>query len=607
MEKHKEKLLNKLKLHIDNIVSKLKSSLDKTQILASKSLREIARMVPEDQLVQMQLKANAENRLVELRNLESSPYFIKCLIEDEKGEEKEYFFAKHQFSEESIFSWVAPVASIRFESPGKATYRLPDGEMKTVTIKQKEQYMIVDGKVIFFALEAKDKPRELIYQEHFTMQKREFALPEIVAQIEKAQDQVIRAHHKGPLIISGPAGSGKTTLALHRVAYLTQAPDTSEFYNPRSIIVFVQDNGTKKYFSTLLPGLGINDVLITTFSEWAMHILGLKDFTYIERYGDNDEEKDLYEYQKLRILREDSIPRWNTNIYSVLAGHYSRVLNSNIKLFEKQKRERKLDRFDLVILLNSFYEKYKKFETRREYQTFVKDQLVKKTEKNLISYSLMIIDEFQNYLPEQLKIFNNCLQKETESALYVGDIAQQVKLGTIKDLSDIGRDIPLDRKIRLNKVYRNTKNILLFIQSLGYKVEIPSEVKEGPMVVEKIIEEKSKEIEYIKNIIDNNKNTSFGIISKDESYLEEFKSNFSDVKNLHILTMLESQGVEFEVVFIVGVNKKSFLVTHYEDVLPLHIEERKRMQKDLLYVALTRAITELHIMGSEKLKNIFTD
>lgn len=66
--------------------------------------------------------------------------------------------------------------------------------------------------------------------------------------MEKAQDQVIRASHKGSLVIGGPAGSGKTTLALHRVAYLTQAPETSEFYPTKSIIVFVQDTGTKITF-----------------------------------------------------------------------------------------------------------------------------------------------------------------------------------------------------------------------------------------------------------------------------------------------------------------------------------------------------------------------
>ena len=68
--------------------------------------------------------------------------------------------------------------------------------------------------------------------------------------------------------------------------------------------------------------------------------------------------------------------------------------------------------------------------------------------------------------------------------------------------------------------------------------------------------------------------------------------------------MIESQGVEFDLVFLVGVKKESFVVSHHIDILPIHTEERKRMQKDLLYVALTRAITELHILGRDKLSDV---
>ena len=605
MEKYKEKLLNSLKLHIDFIRQKVRERIEPTKVIASKSLKDISRMRPEDQMVQMQLVANAQNRIVELENLEGSPYFMKFYITDEDGTDKEYYFAKHQFSEESIYSWVAPVASIRFESPGKATYRLPDGTIKTVIIKEKEQYMIVDGKVIFFAKEEKDKPRELIYQEHFTRQKSEFALPEIVAQIEKAQDQVIRASHRGPLVISGPAGSGKTTLALHRVAYLTQAPDTSSFYPPRSIIVFVQDKGTKEYFGTLLPGLGINDVSIVTFAEWGLKVLGLNDYSYTERYGESEEEKDLYEYQKLRALREKQTTQWNKNIMNVLNSQYnSYISKDNLKLFEKQKKEKSLDRFDLVILLQSHFAKYGKFETKREYKTFVKDKIVKKVEKNLASYSLMIVDEFQNYLPEQLKIFKSCQIEDLKSVVYVGDIAQQVKLGTIRNWEETGETILSDRNIRLNKVYRNTKNILTYVESLGYKVEIPEGVKSGPGVIEKIIKTKEGELLHIIDHIKRYEKGSIGIISKDEANLLPFKNKFEGIKNIHVLTMLESQGVEFDIVFIVGVNKKSFEIKHDVDVLPKHIDERKRMQKDLLYVALTRAITELHILGEDTLSDI---
>jgi len=605
MEKYKEKLLNSLKLHIDFIREKVREKLVTTKVMANRSIKEISRMRSEDQMVYMNMRDNAQYRVAELEHLESSPYFIKCEIVDENGEEKIYYFSKHQFSDEFIFSWIAPVAAIRFEIPGQVSYKLPDGTERKVTIKKKEQYMIVDGKVIFFALEDGDKPRQLIYQEHFTKQKSEFALPEIVAQMEKAQDQVIRANHKGPLVISGPAGSGKTTLALHRVAYLTQAPDTGEFYPPRSVIVFVQDNGTKDYFSVLLPGLGINDVHITTFSEWALKVLGLSEYTYIEKYGENGEVADFYEYQKLRALRMASLPSWNKNISKVLSSMYSIYLSKdNLFIFEKQKNEKKLDRFDLVILLKSYFEKYKKFEIKREYNTFVKDVITRKVEKTQVSYSLMVIDEFQNYLPEQLNIFKSCLNEETKSLIYVGDIAQQVKLGTLRDFKEIGETIPLDRKIKLNKVYRNTKNILAFIKNLGYGIIVSEEVKEGPAVIEKILNSKEEEIIHIKEHISRYKEGSIGILAKDESSLCEFKKEFGGEKNIHVLTMIESQGVEFDFVIIVGVNKTSFQIKNNIDISPEHLEERKRIQKDLLYVALTRAITELHILGSEDLKNI---
>jgi DNA helicase-2/ATP-dependent DNA helicase PcrA len=602
MEKQKEKLLNKLKAHINFVREKVREKLAEAKKITEQSLKGLGRMTPEDQALFMNLRGNAFKRFFELTHLESSPYFMKCEVIDEDGNDKDYFFAKHQFSEESIYSWVAPVSAIRFENPGKTSYKVPNGKIKTVTIKQKETYMIVDGKVLLFSLETEGKPRELIYQEHFTKQKSEFVLPEIVAQMEKAQDQVIRADYKGPLVISGPAGSGKTTLALHRVAYLIQVPDMTDLYKPDSIMVLVQDNGTKNYFSTLLPSLGINDVKITTFSEWAFKVLNLEGYSYEESFGRNEEEKDFYEYQKLQALRGGPASAWNKNIFTVLNSQYFKYLSGdNLKLFAKQKKEKKLDRFDLVILLKSHFEKHKKFEIKRAYQTFVKHELVRKIEKTSVLYSLMIIDEFQNYLPEQLEIFKSCLDEKTQSVVYVGDMAQQVKLGTIRNWEEAGEIISPERNIKLNKVYRNTKNILSFIKSLGYDVELPVGLKEGPTVLEKITNSTEEEIKHIKENIEKYKEGSVGILAKDESYLSDFKKEFADIKNIHVLTMLEAQGVEFDLVFIVGTKNESSRRGASVVLSTEYLEERKRMQKDLLYVALTRAITKLHILGSEKL------
>lgn len=601
MKNDKKHMLDMLKHHIQHIQQKIMDELETVRVVANRSMRQIAKMRPDSQAVEMQLKAIAEKRVEELEQLYPTPYFIKCeVVEKGANESKTFYVAKYQMSQESVYSWISPIAAIRFESPGNVSYTLPSGEKKELLLTGREQYMIVDGKVIFFAREEEGSSRELIYQEHFTKQKTEFALPEIVAQMEKAQDQVIRAHHYGPLVISGPAGSGKTTLALHRVAYLTQAPDTAQFYPPEKIIVFVQDNGTKEYFSHLLPELGIHEVTITTFSEWAMNILGLEGYEYVIRYGANDEERDLYEYQKIRVLREKEIvPEYNKNSTSVLSKAYSRI-----KLYEKQKKTKQLDRFDITLLLKAYLEKNKKLESSRTMNTIVRGVLKQKTKKTALQYSLMVVDEFQNYLPEQLLILKTCLEEEARSTIYVGDTAQQVYLGTIKDWKEIAETITPERKIRLDKVYRNTKSILLFIQSLGYSIVIPNGIKEGPAVTEKIFTNPNEEIQHIRNTLSQYTKGSIGILGKSDTYLESFKEAFKDEKNVHVLTMNESQGVEFDLVCIVGINDETFTVTHHDDVLPEHLTERKLMQKDLLYVALTRAITELHVLGRKYLKDI---
>ena len=602
MIKNKEKLLENLRMHISAIQEKIQEKKALIKTLSSKTLSEVKSLRPDAQMAYMSTKDGMDNRLVELDHLYKAPYFAKCEIITEKDSvSKTYLFAKHEFSEEDIYSWVAPAAAIRFENPGKTSYKLPNGNVKNITIVSKEQYMIVDGNVMFFTAESIDTPRELIYQENFTSRKAGFILPEIVAQMEKAQDQVIRAHHKGPLVISGPAGSGKTTLALHRVAYLTQAPETAPLYSAETIIVFVQDNGTKEYFSHLLPELGINNITITTFSEWAFKILGLKEHIYVNHYDTNEEDQNTFEYDKLQTLHTENTPDFSIDPFRTLQRFYKQHLSiNNLKKLTEQKAEYKLDRFDITLLLQAHLKKHGKFETKREYFAPMNGEPRKKIERKLLSYSLVIVDEFQNYLPEQLSLIQHCLNEDTKSIVYVGDMSQQIYLGTIKNLEDI-EEVSPDRNIRLGKVYRNTWNILNFIRELGSAVEIPIGIKEGPEVTQRILDNAEQEIEYIKTISAKYTAGTIGILGKEDSYLHAFRKEFENFKNIHVLTMRESQGVEFDLVCIVGIHHDTFTVTHTIDTLPSHIEERKRIERDLLYIALTRAITELHILGKGKL------
>jgi DNA helicase IV len=591
VDREKQTLLEDLRSHIVYIQGKINESTAEVTVRNSKGAKEASSLRREDQVVFWNIKAQLEKRLEELAELYKVPYFVKCELKYEGTSESViYRFAKFQFTDEAIYSWVAPISSVRFEQPGKVSYTVPSGEVKTATLIAKEQYMIVNGNVIFFTKETIESPRELIYQEHFSTRKSGFILPEIVAEMEKAQDQVIRAHYKGPLVISGPAGSGKTTLAFHRIAYLVQAPDTAALYPSRSIAIFVQDNGTKEYFSHLLPELGIKNVMITTFSEWAFTILGIKDsYRQVTKYTSRvEEDDDLYEYEKLKIVRSGIPLEFNARPFMMLDSVFSKHLSeTSYKLFLKQKKEKVLDRIDLTLLLKAYLQKRGAFKVPKS--------------KEEILYPLILVDEFQNYLPEQLKLLKGCLDTKTNSMLYVGDLAQQINLGTIRSWRDIDEDILEERSILLKKVYRNTKNILEYINGLGYSVSIPEGIREGIDVKEEILANAEEEILYIKNLIKTDTDRTIGVIAKDGWYLQKFQSEFGENKNVHILTMSQSQGVEFDVVCIVGITKDTFTINHTNDLSEEHLEERFRIQKDLLYVALTRAISELHVLGTQKL------
>jgi len=587
MEKQtKETYLKQVYEHLSSLKEKIAVEIEKTKVGINTKM---ASAKLEDKWTNESVKAMRENRLEQLGVMNNSPYFNKCECSFD-GKPKTYYFGKFSLAEESVYSWIVPAATMRFENPGSISYKLPDGRIRKGEMFEKDQYMIVDGKILFFTKEQKDKAKELIHQEHFSSRKNGFMLPEIVSVMEKAQDLIIRAHHKGSFAISGPAGSGKTTLALHRVAYLVQSPDTAEFYPSDKTIVFVQDTGTKKYFSALLPELGIHNVGITTFFEWAKLTLPLEGIEIVSEF-DNSSNKELYTFEKIQTLRSKEIPKWNSNIFRLLETYYGQT-------FKDQHKQKILDRIDITVLLHSYFNNKKKFETIRRFTRSTQNGFVNKSEKKLLKYPLMVIDEFQNYMPEQINILKKCLDKDTESVVYVGDMAQQVRLGTIKSWEDVEENIHDGRNVKLHKVYRNTKQILGYINSLGFDVEIPEGLKEGPEVREVQTSSKEEVVTQIKNLIkEKQPGQTLGIIGREKDDVEYLKEIFKE-EGVHICTMIESQGVEFDTVCLV----LSKTVDEKQDSLPqVFINEVKKVQKDLLYVALTRAIQEMiviHINGN---------
>lgn len=591
-------------IHLDFTKKRIVVYLEELLVKIKKNILALRRSSPVDRLVHEKLAVHNEERQFELHKLLPSPYFVRCeIIFDKEPEAKIFYFGKFAFTEESIYSWVTPIASVRFEGCGRISYKQNNGKIRHGTLIRKDQFMIADGKIIFMSTESVEDGRTLVYQDYFSSQKKDFALVEIVEQMEKAQDQVIRADSHGPLVISGPAGSGKTTLALHRVAYLAQSPESCEEYPGNTIIVFVQDENAKKYFSSLLPNLGINNVTIITFSEWAFGVLSLTDVGFIGLAGDTEKERDILAHEKNQLIKSQIRCSSSGNCFSNLDQIYKENLSpASYRLFQDQKKKRNLDRLDLTILLLSAIKNNDRLEIEKKYYVQQKDySLVERYRRTPIEYSMIIIDEFQNYLPEQLNIIKSCVRPRTNSIVYVGDMRQQIRLFTINNWSEIGEEIPSERIIELKKVYRNTKNILEYIQEQGFNISLPEEMKPGKAVVEKIFLSPEEEIDYIENVVGDSEKI-VGVIAWEKSYLKDFAIKFSRRKNIILLSMEEAQGMEFDLVFLVGLDVDFFDIPEYGiDTL---CQEKRKITKDLLYVALTRAIEELHVLGRVKLSEL---
>ena len=557
--------------------------------------------------VRMKILEHLSGREEQLQQLHPSPYFVRCDVVSDTGESKPWYFAKFPLVDQSVFSWMSPAARLRFSDIGKTSYKLFDGTIVNSELKRKDQFMIVHGKIVFMTSESESYGRTLIYQEQLSQRKAGFMLPEIVERMERAQDDVIRAPSKGSFLIAGPAGSGKTTLAFHRIAYLMQSPDTAATFSSIPVIVFVQDEGTKAYFSKLLPDLGIHDVNVTTFGEWALDRLSISNATFVRRPNGVDDAIDGYERRKCVSLRSGIVPEKKAkDPFKVLEMVYASVfLDSDIKRFKQQVQNRELDRFDLTILLELDRRANGSFQRTEEYLIQKKNfEVTRKTRSVPLVYSLVVVDEAQNYLPEQVTLLRSCVAPETKAILYVGDLGQQVLLGTTRDWSHAGEEFAKDQKVQLEKVYRNTKRILSYLSTLGFNTVVPEGLREGEEVLDIACGSVEEETERIRELVEaQDAQTQIGILSPSEQYLSPFKETFASNKNVHILTIHESQGVEFDHVCLVGV-PVDFFEKIAEDPIEQQ-EERLRIKRDLIYVGLTRAMEGLSIYGRKTLSEVF--
>lgn len=235
---------------------------------------------------------STDRKLKELTVLKSSPYFGKVTFREEDYGIEDIYIGRFGVTLEKTFEpliidWRAPISALFYNGAGNVGhYNSPDGEI-TASILGRIQYIIKRGKLegLFNSnIDIKDDILQMVLSKNSSDK-----LKDIVMTIQQEQDEIIRQDKNKILVVDGVAGSGKTTIALHRVAYL--------IYNYRKllenkVLILGPNRIFIDYISNVLPTLGETGVFQTTFLDLALELVDVDDVIDI---------KDVME----RILNKD--------------------------------------------------------------------------------------------------------------------------------------------------------------------------------------------------------------------------------------------------------------------------------------------------------------
>lgn len=230
-----------------------------------------------------------------------SPYFGRFdFVENGNDKPEKYYIGIANLINDNcdilVYDWRAPVSSMFYDYEiGEAGYKCPEGIINgKVTLKR--QYKISNGKLEYM-FDSNLKIDDEILQEVLG-KSTDSKMKTIVTSIQREQNKIIRNEEYKNLIVQGPAGSGKTSIALHRVAYLLYKH--RDKVSPENIIIFSPNQIFNDYISNVLPQLGEDNMLQTTFKEYMHKALGvgLKKEDYYDMMEYILGSKDKPGYQK---------------------------------------------------------------------------------------------------------------------------------------------------------------------------------------------------------------------------------------------------------------------------------------------------------------------
>ncbi|MCD7901212.1 MAG: UvrD-helicase domain-containing protein [Bacteroides sp.] len=561
-----------------------------------------------------------------------------------------------------IYDWRAPVSGMFYDYElGEAAYLSPTGEVKG-DILLKRQYRIRKG-VMEYMIESSLNIHDDILQKELSAN-ADNKMKNIVATIQREQNRIIRNEEAPVLIIQGVAGSGKTSIALHRVAYLLYAH--KDTLSSSDILIISPNKVFANYISNVLPELGEETVPETSMEELLSGILEnkYKFLTFFDQVSEllNKPSPDFIQRIQYKSTF-DFIAKLDRFILH-LENHYFRPVDVKISKYitipgeyieEQYKRFHRYpirERFEVMadyitdsmkiqygINLVTTQKNLLKKEIRQMfafrndmeiYKEFFQwagtPDMFKLRKNRMLEYAdlaplaylrisldgvktisqvkHLLIDEMQDYSPIQYKVL---LKLFTCRKTVLGDASQSVNPYGSSTADMIQKALVKGEIMKLCKSYRSTYEITAFAQKIRKNEEL--EVVERHGEEPQILSYKSpkEELTGISRLIADFRNSdykSLGIICKDETQATELFQALRTVDS--DIFILSSQSSTFtNGVVITSAHMAKGL--EFDEVIIPYADSRNyqnEIDRSMLYVAATRAMHRLSLTYSGE-KNHF--
>lgn len=586
--------------------------------------------------------------------LKESPYFSRIdFKENDCMESTKYYIGPFSFSYENellIFDWRAPIASMFYDYEiGPAGFEAPQGRIEG-KLTRKRQFKIKHGK-LEYALESSVNIQDNILQQELSHTSDE-KMKSIITTIQKEQNQIIRNEKSNTLIIQGVAGSGKTSIALHRIAFLLYR--FKDRLSANNVTILSPNKVFGDYISNVLPELGEEPIYEMSFADIAkVQLEGVINFeTEKDPLEINDFKlaqrvrfKSTLDFVKIMDKFISQIPDivfepidYTFGCFTVkadtISSRFRAYSNYPIKQRLKMVADDIIDRFEVDnfmeddipknrTILKALNKMLKVKNTLLLYKEFYKyigkpEMFVMPANKTLEWSDVfpflylhafyeglqessiirhLVVDEMQDYTPIQYAVIN-LMFKCPKTIL--GDFGQYINPNHTHTLDDIRQLYDGAEFVELLKSYRSTYEIISFAKQIKKVGLIEAIERHGEKPA--LIQCKSKEDELIsiKSSIEAfNKTTysSLGIITKTNHDAKLLYDQLSPDYHVHLISPEST-------CFVNGISITSIQMSkglEFDEVIVPYTDKATyftEYDRSLLYIACTRAMHRLTLLYS---------